>query len=329
MAGKRQPNSLFSATGITASQIQKFAAQQVSRAMARYTWPKKSSAPSRQRLTGPIRYHSTKYKKKPLSIAEMALKNLPYKIINREEGSRFTCSLGRQAYRIAQEICDNRMMFDILSQAEGKTVDANHNYKFYIKSVSYEMMVKNQTNTQVVLYVYDMAPKHKEDLTILQSIEAGDNAMSTGDGDPLTNQNISSKPMTFPAVYKNWYQKSVKKLVLQAGEVRIIKINRPVNKYFNSTHLQSAANIYRAFPGITTTTLLRLHGTPVNDSAAEGNVSTSSGRVDFTSYQKIVYKFIENSQSKSEITNKFRQTFIGNEDVMEEATDSKDQVTSA
>lgn len=281
---------------------------------------------------GPARKHQKKYKKKRrLTIAEKALANLPYKFIVNQVSDRYSCQVGQQSYRQFQVNVDNNLLHNLITNAEGKVLDSRRNYKMYLKNVSYELMVKNQTNTQIVFYVYDMMPKYKDTTNIINDLSKGAESMRTGDSGTriVTENNISTNPMSFPEVYKNYRVLKTYKYVLQAGEMRIIKFFRQINRYFNSTHLSPLSSDYQVFPGISSILLTRLHGTPTHASDQEGTVSTSSARVDMTGYQKLSYKFIENSQVTSEQINQLPTTLPGGQDIMEEATDTADIVKIA
>lgn len=227
--------------------------------------------------------------------AYKALMDNPTKIYRREVGGRENVANGKQLFDLVATAFDSQDMRNILS-SEGSVVGSNNVFRFRVVSATYDFMLCNTTNNQIVVYLYCFQAKNNDTESVFVKATTGDNQLTAKDtsGVVQTENNIGYSPLSAPKVYRNYHKYSVKKKVMDPGSLWSYRIHHPIHKFFTTDSVPLTGNSY--LKGISDNVLIRVHGTPASYATAEGTVTVSEARVDWTCVTTMKYKYLADSQ---------------------------------
>lgn len=257
-------------------------------------------------------------KRKRLSAAKKALRNVGSQVYARSYGDRFTCNVGKCAYRVGTRGIEDATVWQICRSVDPNFSPNTRNYTVYISSITKDYMITNATTNQAVVNLYELTAKNtrvptsnpttgvddnlleKDFITSDDKLAAGDSAAAS-----LTENDIMFSPMSKPKIYMNWKKFKCFKKIMDPGAVWHVRVYIPIHKYFNTTNMKTTGPADnelsgQVLRGITTGSIMRVTGTPASATNAEGTVTTTNARLEFVASEKIHFKHVPDMQNKTE-----------------------------
>lgn len=276
--------------------------------------------------------YKSKYRRrrKRLSVAAKALRNVGFQRAYYQTGNRITTGNGLQAFKLLSTGLVDQRLYDMFKAANPSFDPSINNYLAFLKNTAKDIYITNASNNQTVVYVYEMICKRESVNNVLEDAEAGDDKLAGSDVTPLTHTNPGYSPLGAPLVYTNWKKWKTFKRIMDPGAVWHIRISVPLNRYYNTANLISdnGTNSNKSLRGLSAQTLIRVHGTPASLTAAEGTVVLSPCRVEYTCAEYYTYKMTDKMVNQTELLQGYSTT-AGTVDIIQDETGGQDTVKFA
>lgn len=165
--------------------------------------------------------------------------------------------------------------------------------KFFLKTGKYTLKVRNATNTNVKMSIYDIVTKRNTVETGLDNPkECWQKGLTDFGGTPaLTTETVGFTPYRSPEFNQYFGVNRVTTVSLEPGQQHDHIVYHKYNRVVDSIQFQN--NVGLSIAGLTRWCMIVFHGTLVHDQTGGSQVTYSQARVDVAQTSEISFGWIE------------------------------------
>jgi len=219
-------------------------------------------------------------KNKPTSAIVKLSKELPVASIVQNFAGRVECAVGAQGYFLLGDyftVADVNLGHVLLA---GNGAGAPQGAKTVFKSVHSEGMITNMENVNARITIYDCIARKDTDATVtspLTAISTGYNDISGGSStDSII---VGGTPFGIPRFTEYFEVLQTSKVILSPGACHTHVVHYEPQKLLSK--IISARVAGTGIGRVTVFTIVKFHGTPINDLTTQTQVSTSHIALDY------------------------------------------------
>lgn len=236
-----------------------------------------------------------------------------------------TSTQGKQGYSMISRVLEQNELVTMKTAANGGTA-TDAPVKLYVKGCKVIMRVRNQTNTNAKVFLYDIVTKRAPPSTSYDTpIEAWSKGMQDyGATTAVTTVGIS--PTKSPEFNEYYGINRVTTLHLEPGQQHDHTVFHTYNRVIDSTRFDNSSAA--ALQGLTRFCLMVFHGTLVHDTAAANTVTYAPVSIDISTSYEYTYGWLETAKKTFSVTDNMPTTVVDT-DHMGESGDMDVNVVSA
>lgn len=247
-------------------------------------------------------------KKKPSSVSFKVMKDLPVSTVVNNSAQRVVAPIGLQNYFVLGDYFSDDDVVLNFTLLFGNAAGAAQGCKLGLLNVHSVGMITNQENVNARITLYDVLAKKDTDSVVsnpYDAVSTGYNDIGNGASTDFTI--LGSTPFDTPRFTEYFKVLKTTEVVLSPGQCHVHKVHYAPNLIFSKTRAARIAG--SGIGGLTIYTLVRVHGTPINDQTTESQVSTSAIALSVTQHECYHVKNISQASPNCDINNTLPAAF--------------------
>lgn len=240
----------------------------------------------------------------PRSLASLAKKVVQPKSLFFSALGQIAVAYGKQTV-VNFPIMQKSSLTAMETAANGGTA-TNNTVRFFLRGGKYRATLRNNTNTNMRVSLYDIVTlRDPPDTTLDSPPEAWAKGL-TDFGIATTYETPGLTPWKSPEFRQYYRIHRVTCLHLEPGQQHEHTVIHGWNRIINSQRFQNSVSTSLA--GLTRHLMVVVYGSLVHESATPTTVTTASGSLDYSSVQEFSYGFLESTTPSYAITDNYTKT---------------------
>lgn len=247
-------------------------------------------------------------KKKATSLVVRVSKDLPVSTVVNNSAQRVVAPVGLQNWFVLGDYFSDDDCILSANLLYGNAAGAAQSAKTVLESCHSVGMITNQENVNARISLYDVICKKDTDATVsnpYDAVSTGYNDIGGGASTDFTILGVT--PFSIPRFVEYFKILQTTEVVLSPGQCHVHKVHYAPNSLFSKTRAARIAG--SGIGGLTMYTLVRVHGTPINDQTTESQVSTSAIALSVTQHEEYKLKAVYQGTANTDINNTLPSTF--------------------
>lgn len=244
-------------------------------------------------------------------------KELPSSYVVNNSSGRAECAVGAQGYFLLGDYftdTDTNLGHQVLA---GNTSGSPQSVKTVFERVHSESMITNQENVNARLVIYDVISRKDTDSIVTDPITAISTGYNDiGSGGASDSVVVGGSPYTIPRFSEYFKVLQQTEVTISPGACHVHKFHYAPNRLISK--VLSARIAGSGIGGITIFTIVKFHGTPINDISTQTQVSTAPISLDYVSHEEYVVKAVAIQTANVDINNDLPTAFTVAGNVMQD-----------